>query len=150
MESLTTEFEEFVIARPHRVCPFCGRKPLLAALSNETDIPDLSGPDLSGGGVDGGRRFLMCGDCLTSWPFQRLVCVNCLEENPSKLSYYRAEAMPEIRVECCDTCRRYIKTIDLTRNNRCVPTVDELAAIPLDIWAREQGYHKIQPNLAGM
>jgi formate dehydrogenase accessory protein FdhE len=145
IESLTTEIEEFVIARPRRACPFCGRKPLLATLSNETEIPDLSG-----GSVDGGRRFLMCGDCLTSWPFQRLACVNCLEENPSKLSYNRAEAMPDIRVECCDTCRRYIKTIDLTRNNRCVPTVDELAAIPLDLWAREQGYHKIQPNLAGI
>jgi FdhE protein len=92
----------------------------------------------------------MCGDCLTSWPFQRLACVNCLEENPYKLSYYHAEAMPDIRVECCDTCRRYIKSIDLTRNNRCVPTVDELAAIPLDLFAREQEYHKIQPNLAAM
>ncbi|MCI0391288.1 MAG: formate dehydrogenase accessory protein FdhE [Acidobacteria bacterium] len=155
MESLTTEIEALNIARPHRNCPFCGRKPQLTALSNETDIPDLSGPDLSGpdlsgGSVDGGRRFLICGDCLTAWPFQRVACVNCLEENPFKLSYYRAEAMPDIRVECCDTCRRYIKTIDLTRNNRCVPTVDELAAIPLDLWAREQKYHKIQPNLAGM
>lgn len=144
-ESLTTEIEELDIARPRRICPFCGRKPQLTVLSNETDIPDLSG-----GSVEGGRRFLMCGDCLTSWPFQRLACVNCLEENPYKLSYYRAEAMPDIRVECCDTCRRYIKSIDLTRNNRCVPTVDELAAIPLDLLARKQEYHKIQPNLAGM
>jgi FdhE protein len=145
MESLTRKIDELDIARPRRVCPFCGRKPQLTALSNETDIPDLSG-----GSVEGGRRFLMCGDCLTSWPFQRLACVNCMEENPYRLSYYRAEAMPEIRVECCDTCRRYIKSIDLTKNNRCVPTVDELAAIPLDLLAREQEYHKIQPNLAGM
>jgi formate dehydrogenase accessory protein FdhE len=145
VEPLTTEVEEKDAARPRRVCPFCGRKPQLAALSNETDVSDLSV-----GSVDGGRRFLTCGDCLTSWPFQRVACVNCLEEDPYKLSYYRAEAIPEIRVECCDTCRRYIKTIDLTRNNACVPPVDELAAIPLDLWARQQEYHKIQPNLAGM
>jgi len=143
--ALTKEIEELDIVPPRRICPFCGRQPQLTALTNETDIPDLSG-----GSGEGGRRFLICGACLTSWPFQRLACVNCLEENPFKLSYYRAEAMPEVRVECCDTCRRYIKTIDLTRNNRCVPTVDELAAIPLDLWAREQKYLKIQPNLAGI
>ena len=55
-----------------------------------------------------------------------------------------------MRVECCDTCRRYLKSIDLTKDARPVPPVDELAAIPLDLWAREQGYRKIQPNLAGM
>jgi len=145
MISLAKEIEEFVIARPRRICPFCGRKPQLTALSNETDASDLSG-----GSVDGGRRFLLCGDCLTSWPFQRLACVNCLEENPYNLSYYRAETIPDIRLDCCDTCRRYIKTIDLTRNNRCVPTVDELAAMPLDLWALDQEYKKIQPNLAGL
>jgi formate dehydrogenase accessory protein FdhE len=143
-DSLATELEVLNISGPRRTCPFCGRKPQLAALSNETDITDMSG-----GSVEGGRRFLLCGDCLTSWPFKRVSCVNCLEDNPYKLSYYQAEAIPDIRVECCDACRRYIKTIDLTRNNRCVPTVDELAAIPLDLWAREKGYQKIQPNLAG-
>jgi FdhE protein len=55
-----------------------------------------------------------------------------------------------MRVECCDTCRRYLKSIDLTKDARLVPLVDELAAIPLDLWALEQGYRKIQPNLAGM
>jgi FdhE protein len=143
--ALTMEREEFGIDRPHRRCPFCGRKPQLTVLSNETGVSDGSE-----GSVEGGRRFLICGDCLTWWPFQRIACVNCLEEDPSKLSSCRAEARPEIRLECCDSCRHYIKSIDLTRNNRCVPIVDELAAIPLDLWAHEQGYHKIQSNLAGM
>jgi formate dehydrogenase maturation protein FdhE len=31
-----------------------------------------------------------------------------------------------------------------------VPVVDELASVPLDIWAEEQGYTKLQPNLLGM
>jgi len=30
-----------------------------------------------------------------------------------------------------------------------VPVVDELAAIPLDLYAREQGFSKITPNLMG-
>ncbi len=114
-----------------RLCPFCGRNPQLAFLS-----ADVSAPGLVEGSVDGGRRFLMCGDCGAVWPFQRIACPSCLEVG--------------VRVECCDTCRRYLKSIDLTKDARLVPLVDELAAIPLDLWAREQGYRKIQPNLAGM
>lgn len=127
------------------ICPFCGRNPQLAFLSN-----DVSAPGLLEGGIEGGRRFLMCGDCGAVWPFQRIACPSCLEVDPHKLPYYSAQEIPAMRVECCDTCRRYLKSIDLTKDARLVPLVDELATIPLDLWAREQGYRKIQPNLAGM
>jgi len=127
------------------LCPFCGRNPQLAFLST-----DFSAPGLLEGSVEGGSRFLMCGDCGAVWPFQRIVCPSCLEVDPQKLPYYSTERIPGMRVECCDTCRRYLKSIDLTKDARLVPLVDELAAIPLDLWAREQGYRKIQPNLAGL
>ena len=132
-------------AHADRLCPFCGRNPQLAFLS-----ADVSAPGLVEGGVEGGRRFLMCGDCGAVWPFQRIACPSCLEVDPHKLPCYSAKEVPGMRVECCDTCRRYLKSIDLTIDARPVPPVDELAAIPLDLWAREQGYRKIQPNLAGM
>lgn len=128
-----------------RLCPFCGRNPQLAFLST-----DVSAPGLVEGGVEGGRRFLMCGDCGAVWLFQRIACPSCLEVDPHKLPYYSAQGVPSLRVECCDTCRRYLKSIDLTKDARLVPPVDELAAIHLDLWAREQGYRKIQPNLAGL
>jgi FdhE protein len=132
-------------AQADRLCPFCGRNPQLAFLS-----ADVSAPGLVEGSAEGGRRFLMCGDCLTIWPFQRIACPSCLEVDPHKLPYYSAQDAPGMRVECCDTCLRYLKSIDLTKDARPVPPVDELAAIPLDLWASEQGYRKIQPNLAGM
>jgi FdhE protein len=132
-------------AQADRFCPFCGRNPQLAFLSAE-----VSAPGLVEGSAEGGRRFLMCGDCLTVWPFQRIACPSCLEVDPHKLPYYSAEDAPGIRVEGCDTCLRYLKSIDLTKDARPVPPVDELAAIPLDLWASEQGYRKIQPNLAGL
>jgi FdhE protein len=132
-------------AAADRLCPFCGRNPQLAFLG-----ADVSAPGLFEGGVEGGRRFLMCGDCGAVWPFRRIACPSCLEVDPHKLPCYSAQAVPGMRVECCDTCRRYLKSIDLTKDARPVPPVDELAAIPLDLWAREQGYRKIQPNLAGM
>jgi FdhE protein len=135
----------FDVAGADRLCPFCGRNPQLAFLG-----ADDSAPGLVEGGAEGGRRFLMCGDCGAIWLFQRIACPYCLEVDPQKLPYYSAEEVPSMRVECCNTCRRYLKSIDLTKDARPVPPVDELAAIPLDLWAREQGYRKIQPNLAGM
>jgi len=130
--------------QPRRLCPFCGRKPQLALLSNETEMPGVAGS------AEGGRRFLMCGDCLTLWPYQRIACAYCPEVVPSKLAYYAAQDMPHIRVECCESCEHYIKSLDLTQDQRPVPVVDELAAVPLDLWAKEKGYIKIQPNLAAV
>jgi formate dehydrogenase maturation protein FdhE len=42
-----------------------------------------------------------------------------------------------------------LHTIDLTRDRRAVPVVDEIAAIPLDFFAKERGLQKIVPNLMG-
>ena len=43
-----------------------------------------------------------------------------------------------------------MKSIDLTVDGRAVPVVDEVATLPLDAWAVEQGYSKIEINLIGM
>jgi FdhE protein len=116
-------------------CPFCGEKPVAAVLRPEGD---------------GGKRFLLCGLCFTEWEFRRLLCPNCGEENKDKLPVYTAEEFPHIRVESCDTCRVYLKSIDLTKDGRAVPEVDELASVVLDLWAAEHGYTKLQPNLFGL
>jgi len=54
-----------------------------------------------------------------------------------------------MRVEACDSCRRYLLSIDLAAEPAAVPLVDEMAAIPLDLFARERGYAKIITNLMG-
>jgi len=56
---------------------------------------------------------------------------------------------PHVRIEACETCRRYLLSIDLATNTRAVPLVDEMAALPLDLYASEQGLVKITPNLMG-
>jgi formate dehydrogenase accessory protein FdhE len=119
----------------HSLCPFCSRKPVLGILRQQGD---------------GGRRSLLCGFCLTEGEFRRIVCASCGEENHAKLPVYTAESFPYIRVECCDACHTYIKSIDLTKNGLAVPLVDELASLPLDLWAQEHGYEKLHPNLFGM
>ncbi len=119
----------------HPLCPFCSRKPSFAALRPMGD---------------GAQRKLFCGFCLAEWDFRRIVCPNCGEENHAKLPVYTAETFPHIRVECCDSCRVYLKSIDLAKNGLADPLVDELASLPLDLWAQEHEYVKIRPNLLGM
>jgi len=114
------------------VCPFCAEKPVVAVLRGEGD---------------GAKRSLVCSLCSTEWEFRRILCPGCGEENKDKLPVYTASEFDYVRVEACDSCRIYIKAIDLTKNGLAVPVVDELASIPLDVWAGEKGYVKLMPNL---
>lgn len=116
-------------------CPFCQEQPVVAVLRPEGD---------------GGKRSLICSLCSTEWIFRRLLCPNCGEEDQHKLPVYTAEQFPYIRIEACDTCRTYLKSIDMTRNGLAVPEVDELASVPLDLWAAGNNYTKLQPNLFGL
>jgi FdhE protein len=119
----------------YSLCPFCSRKPTLAVLRPLGD---------------GARRNLVCGFCLCEWEFRRIVCAACGQEDQAKLPVYTAEQFPYMRVECCDACHTYIKSVDLAKNGLADPLVDELASVPLDLWAQEHGYAKLRPNLLGL
>jgi formate dehydrogenase accessory protein FdhE len=125
------------LAGGERACPFCGGRPQLSFLQSKAS-------------AESGNRDLLCGSCLCSWEFRRVVCANCGEERPAKLGYFHSPEFDHIRIEACDTCRHYLKGIDLTRFGFAVPLVDEIYAAPLDLWAREHGYTKIELNLVGV
>jgi FdhE protein len=116
-------------------CPFCSAKPVVAVLRGEGD---------------GGKRSLICSMCSTEWPYRRVVCPNCGEENKDHLPIYIAEQPGYVRVDACDTCKTYLKSVDLTKNGHAVPMVDELATVALNIWAEERGYAKLEANMLGM
>jgi FdhE protein len=99
---------------------------------------------------DGGGRSLICSFCLAEWEFRRIVCPGCGEENDKNLAVFTASVFDHVRVECSDPCKTYIKSVDLTKNGRAEPLVDELASAPLDLWAREHGYAILQSNLLGL
>jgi formate dehydrogenase accessory protein FdhE len=122
-----------VLATP-RVCPLCGGRPLFGVLRLEGD---------------GGKRCMVCSFCGYEWEFRRILCPTCGEEEEKKLPVYVAEQFPHVRVEPCDTCKFFVRTIDLTKDGHAVPVVDDLAAIPLTLWAHELGYSRLQPNLLG-
>lgn len=134
-----TKFVESQIAKPvvletPRVCPLCGGQPMLGVLRPEGD---------------GGRRCLICSFCGHEWNFRRIWCAACGEEDEKKLPVYVAEQLPHVRVEACETCKFYMRTIDLTKDGNAVPVVDDLAAIALTLWTHEHGYTRLQPNLFG-
>ncbi len=117
-----------------RVCPLCASRPLLGVLRVEGDS---------------GKRFLLCSFCSQEWEFRRIHCPTCGEEAEGKLPVYVAEQLPHIRVEACDTCKFFLTGVDLTKDGHAIPLVDDLAAIPLTLWAHEKGYSRLQPNLLG-
>jgi FdhE protein len=117
------------------LCPFCGSRPQVAVLRQEGD---------------GGKRSLVCALCATEWNFRRLACPNCGEENKDHLPVFAAEEFNYVRVDACDSCHTYIKSFDLTKNGHAVPMVDELATVSLNLWAQENNYQKIRPNLFGV
>lgn len=121
-----------------RRCPICGGNPQVSFLQSKES------------NAESGNRDLICATCLSTWEFRRVVCANCGEERPAKLGYFHTPEFDHVRIEACDTCGYYIKGVDLTRFGFAVPLVDEVAAAPLDVWAREHGYTKIEINLVGL
>lgn len=116
-------------------CPLCGSRPIVGVLRPEGD---------------GAKKSLICMLCAYEWTFRRIYCPSCGEERESHMAFYSAPDIPHVRVDVCDTCRIYLKTVDLTKTGLAVPVVDELATLPLDLWAREQGYCKLQMNVVGI
>jgi len=122
--------------RDERGCPRCGGLPQLSYLTDAGETL-VSGP-----------RMLLCCRCGESWIHQRMTCAACGEESTTKLPIFAdGDRFPHLRADACQTCRRYLITIDLRKDAEAVPVVDELVALPLDLYVKERGYTKIVPNL---
>ncbi len=115
-------------------CPLCGARPIVGVLRPEGD---------------GAKKSLICMLCGHEWTFRRIYCPACGEHREPQMAFYSAPEIAHVRVDVCDTCHTYSKSIDLTKMGLAVPVVDELATIPLDLWARNHGYEKLQINLLG-
>jgi FdhE protein len=95
----------------------------------------------------GSRRSHVCGVCLTESPAARLGCAACGEQRVEALPIFRSDATDPARIDACETCRVYVKTIDLTRDGSACAIADDVASVTLDLWARDRGYHRQRPNL---
>jgi hypothetical protein len=132
----------------HERCPRCGGAPQVAYLAS------------SGEALVTGRRGLLCVRCGSSWSCSRSVCAACGESDEARLVVYaehwqgagNGHGQPvfgHLRVAGCTTCSRYLIDVDTERDGRAVPEVDELAALPLDLYAADRGMTKLTANLMG-
>ena len=148
--------------RDARHCPHCGGPPQVSFFAQAPE--DLAS----------GLRYLLCARCGASWSYARMTCAGCGEDSSAKLqifsevgttsgehgsvvrglpsgsaSAHQPTVFPHLRIEACESCSRYTLNVDLASDPQAVPAVDELAAIPLDLYARERGFSKITTNLMG-
>lgn len=112
-------------------CPVCGGHPAIGRLRR-----------------DDGKRIIKCGLCGTEWSFKRIMCPFCNNEDHNSLRYFFTEGdspshSDAFRVDVCDKCKRYIKTLD----ERKLPETQEpdlylenLNTLYLDILAQTDGY----------
>lgn len=116
-------------------CPWCRQPPQAGCLFPQGD----------------GLAFeIVCSLCLRRRVFPRTRCPGCNESSEANLSNFTTPDFPHLRLQACDSCNGYLQVVDLSRDPAAIPEVDELAGLPLDLWARDRGYHKLQPNLAGI
>ena len=104
------------------VCPVCGGEPDFACITTA------------------GERLLICCRCQTHWPTEPYACPFCGEADKQRITSF---ATPDgtYRVTACQSCRRYLKTLDGRRAGRPVmPAVDAIATLPLDAVVMQRGF----------
>lgn len=118
-------------------CPSCSARPWIAWRR-------------AGAGDEAPARFLGCAVCGRERPLGRIECASCGESAPDKLAVFQTERHPAVRLEACDSCQRYVKSIDLSLDGLAIPEIDDLCSLSMDLWAAEQGYERLEPSLAGV
>jgi len=104
-------------------CPVCGTFPGLAVLDRD------------------GRRMLHCSFCWTAWRARRIFCPFCEKTGGKNFHSFLSEQEKDLRVEVCNDCRKYLKTVDTRATDRFIyPPLEQIASLHLDINARQNGY----------
>ena len=110
-------------------CPMCGSLPSLSLLKEEV-----------------GKRYLLCSYCGYQWRIDRLFCPFCNNKEQESLQYFCGEGEEAYRIDLCEKCHQYIKTIDYRNLEESDPVLEDLATLHLDILASQKGYKRPIPN----
>jgi FdhE protein len=127
VEKLSHEIETETWMKGH--CPICGSLPCLSLLKEEV-----------------GKRYLLCSHCGYQWRIDRMICPFCNNRDQESLQFFYAEEEKTHRVDLCDKCHQYIKTIDLRTIGETDFLLEDLATLHLDIVASQKGYKRPVPN----
>jgi FdhE protein len=107
-------------------CPICGKEPKIGEIREGED----------------GKRYLFCHQCGFKWQFLRIKCPFCGNDEQHSLAYFEVEGEERYRVDVCNKCRRYIKTVELPKSSE-EPDLDieDIATLHLDMIAYDEGYN---------
>ena len=106
-------------------CPICGNVPTMAIVNEKK-----------------ATRNLWCRFCDTTWSFDEMVCPFCLNSDAAsqKIVFY-SDRKP-IRIDACDKCNNYIKTIDELISSQIMHiSVKNVETFYLDMIAKILGYN---------
>ncbi len=104
-------------------CPVCGSAPELSTFE------------------ENGKRSLICGFCSHKWESKRIYCPFCENTDHETLQYFDIEGEEEYRVDVCDKCKKYIKTVDINKTSRLIyPPLESQSTPYIDVKFEELGY----------
>ncbi len=128
LESVARKYKEIIEKSEwtEGYCPVCGKEPKIGEIRDEED----------------GKRYLFCHQCGFKWYFNRIKCPFCGNDEQHSLAYFEVEGEERYRVDVCNKCRRYIKTIELPKSSE-EPNMDveDIATLHLDMIAFDEGYN---------
>jgi FdhE protein len=110
-------------------CPICGSLPSLSLFKEEV-----------------GKRYLLCSFCGYQWRIDRIFCPFCENKDQKSLHYFLAEGEEAYRIDLCEKCHQYIKTVDLRKMEESDLFLEDLATPHLDFLATQKGYKRPIPN----
>jgi FdhE protein len=120
--------------RQTATCPVCGNLPYILELKEKE-----------------GFRFAVCSLCRHEYRIRRLACPVCDNTDPETLKFFTVPEEPGFRVETCDQCKTYTKTIDFRNLDRKpFPSLNDLESLTLDFLATEQGYSRATLSVWGI
>lgn len=106
-------------------CPLCGHQPFISKLR-----------------LEDGSRMLKCSFCYFEWRFPRLTCPFCGKTEEREFYYLFAEDDRAHRIDLCDNCQRYLKTLDERSLKKEVNLLaEDILLIGLETAAIQEGYH---------
>ncbi|MDT8305732.1 MAG: formate dehydrogenase accessory protein FdhE, partial [Anaerolineae bacterium] len=107
-------------------CPVCGDWPIFGELHGRDKL-----------------RYLRCGRCTTSWRYKRLQCPWCGTMDRHELSFLYEPEAHTWRVDVCDHCRGYLKTlVSFDPLEADMLLVHDLQTAYMDALAADAGYRR--------
>jgi FdhE protein len=113
-------------------CPVCSAQPVVSSLTKE------------------GHRQVFCSFCGTVGYYRHLGCPACLSKDTFKVDVLKSEGEEGFRIDACDDCGSYLKTVDAGMPSTMTPDIVDLISLPQDFAAQAKKYVRLSPNPIGM